>query len=132
MASVRKRMWVTAKGTQRTAYIVDYVDGRGVRRRKQFERYSTGDLVASRPSDVEREAARLPVTVVLDNVRSAHNVGLMFRLCDCVNVEALWLSGITAYPGVSEKATNRIQKTGVGGSLDVVPCHRTQNQSRAG
>lgn len=88
---------------------------------ERFRRYSTGELVASRPDAAEREASRLPVIVVLDNVRSATNVGLMFRLCDCLNVEALWLTGYTAYPGVSEHATNRIRKTGVGGSLEVLP-----------
>jgi tRNA G18 (ribose-2'-O)-methylase SpoU len=86
-----------------------------------FRRYTTEELVASRPDAATREATQLPVTVVLDDVRSAHNVGLVFRLADCVNVEALWLCGITAWPGVTERATNRIAKTGVGGSLDVVP-----------
>jgi len=87
----------------------------------EFRRYTTEELVASRPSATERAASRLPVIVVLDHIRSATNVGLMFRLCDCLNVEALWLTGITAYPGVSEHATNRIRKTGVGGSLEVLP-----------
>ena len=86
-----------------------------------FRRHSTDDLVAGRPSEAEREANRLPVIVLLDDIRSATNVGLLFRLCDCVNVQALWLAGITAYPGVSEHATNRIAKTGVGGSMDVLP-----------
>ena len=86
-----------------------------------FRRYSTEQLVASRPEPAEREATRVPIIVVLDDVRSAHNVGLVFRLCDCVNIEGLWLSGITAYPGSSERATNRIAKTGVGGSIDVLP-----------
>ncbi len=86
-----------------------------------FRRHSTDELVGTRPSQAERDATRLPVIVVLDDIRSAVNVGLMFRLCDCLNVEALWLTGITAYPGVSEHATNRIRKTGVGGSLDVLP-----------
>ena len=86
-----------------------------------FRRHTTDELVAGRPDAKAREASRLPVIVVLDDVRSAYNVGLMFRLCDCVNVQALWLTGITAYPGVSEHATNRIAKTGVGGSIDVLP-----------
>ena len=86
-----------------------------------FRRYSTDELVASRPGAEVRDSTRLPVVVVLDDVRSAHNVGLVFRLCDCVNVQSLWLTGITAWPGVSEHATNRIAKTGVGGSMDVLP-----------
>jgi len=86
-----------------------------------FRRHSTEDLVRRRPSATIRAATRLPVIVLLDDIRSATNVGLLFRLCDCLNVEALLLAGITAYPGVSEHATNRIAKTGVGGSLDVLP-----------
>lgn len=88
---------------------------------RNFRRYTTDELVASRPSATERDRTRLPVVVVLDNIRSANNVGLVFRLCDCVNVQSLWLTGITAWPGVSEHATNRIAKTGVGGSMDVLP-----------
>ncbi len=87
----------------------------------RFRRHTTDELVDARPTTAERVSSRLEAIVVLDNVRSAYNVGLMFRLCDCVNIRALWLTGITPYPGVSEKAGNRIEKTGVGGSLDVVP-----------
>ena len=90
-------------------------------RSDSFLRHTTGDLVASRPSERDREESRWPIIVVLDNVRSAYNVGLVFRLCDCINVQELWLAGITAYPGVSEHASNRINKTGVGGSVDVLP-----------
>ena len=66
-------------------------------------------------------ATRLPVTVLLDNLRSAQNVGLVFRLCDCVNAQGLWLAGTSPYPGVSAKATRGIEKTAVGGSLLTVP-----------
>ncbi len=61
---------------------------------------TTEELVASRPDGrgAGADAAAASI-VVLDDVRSAHNVGLVFRLCDCVNVEALWLTGITAWPG---------------------------------
>jgi len=86
-----------------------------------FRRHPTDALVASRLDAATRDATRLPVIVVLDDVRSAFNVGLLFRLCDCVNVRALWLGGITAYPGVSTHADNHLRKTGVGGSLDVLP-----------
>ncbi|MER9174611.1 site-specific integrase [Mesorhizobium sp. M0955] len=36
--SVRKRKWTTAKGVEREAWVVDYVDGQGARRLKTFER----------------------------------------------------------------------------------------------
>lgn len=92
-----------------------------------FRRHQTDELVAARPDAPTREASRLPVIVVLDDIRSAHNVGLLFRLCDCVNIESLWLAGITAWPGVSERATNRILKTGVGGSIDVLPWRHVED-----
>lgn len=62
----------------------------------------------------------MPVTVVLDNVRSLQNVGLCFRVCDCANISRLILSGITGAPGQSEHANQQIGKTAVGGSLRTV------------
>jgi 23S rRNA (guanosine2251-2'-O)-methyltransferase len=41
---------------------------------------------------------RLPVTVLLDNVRSAYNVGSFFRTADAVALEMLLLTGITGAP----------------------------------
>jgi tRNA G18 (ribose-2'-O)-methylase SpoU len=40
----------------------------------------------------------LPVTIVLDNVRSMYNVGAFFRTADAASIEKLCLSGITAKP----------------------------------
>jgi len=44
------------------------------------------------------EGLRLPVTVLLDNVRSMYNVGALFRAADGVGLEKLCLAGITAHP----------------------------------
>ena len=44
------------------------------------------------------DLARLPVVVLLDNIRSMYNVGAFFRVGDGVGVEKLWLCGITAHP----------------------------------
>jgi 23S rRNA (guanosine2251-2'-O)-methyltransferase len=41
---------------------------------------------------------QLPVSVLLDNVRSAYNVGSFFRTADAAGLERLYLSGITAEP----------------------------------
>ncbi len=48
------------------------------------------------------ELRRLPVTVLLDNVRSMYNVGAFFRTADAAAVEKLLLSGITAHPPKKE------------------------------
>ncbi len=52
---------------------------------------------------------KLPVAVLLDNVRSMYNVGAFFRAADGVNLEKLCLCGITAHP--PKKA---ISKTALG------------------
>lgn len=52
---------------------------------------------------------RLPVAVLLDNVRSMYNVGAFFRAADGVGLEKLCLCGITAHP--PKKA---ISKTALG------------------
>jgi 23S rRNA (guanosine2251-2'-O)-methyltransferase len=43
-------------------------------------------------------AAKIPVVVVLDNVRSMNNVGSVFRTCDCFAISALQLCGHTPQP----------------------------------
>lgn len=44
------------------------------------------------------EIKTLPVSILLDNVRSIYNVGAFFRTADAVSIERLYLSGITACP----------------------------------
>jgi tRNA G18 (ribose-2'-O)-methylase SpoU len=51
----------------------------------------------------------LPVAALLDNIRSMYNVGAFFRTADGVNLEKLYLTGITAHP--PKKA---ISKTALG------------------
>jgi len=40
----------------------------------------------------------LPFSVLLNNIRSLHNVGSIFRTSDGAGVEKIWLCGITGYP----------------------------------
>ena len=63
-----------------------------------------------RPSAEEYARMRkMPVTVVLDNIRSLNNVGSFFRTCDAFAVERLLLCGITGTPPSRE-----IHKTALG------------------
>ena len=50
--------------------------------------------------DVEtfKTTEKIPVTVVLDNVRSMHNVGAVFRTADAFLIEKIILCGITPKP----------------------------------
>lgn len=45
-----------------------------------------------------KKSEKLPVVVVLDNVRSMNNVGSIFRTCDTFRVKAIFLCGITPLP----------------------------------
>ena len=56
----------------------------------------------------------MPLTVVLDDVRSLYNVGSVFRSSDAFRVEAVYLCGITATPPHPE-----IHKTALGGEDSV-------------
>ena len=57
-----------------------------------------------------KASEKLPLTVVLDDVRSLYNVGSVFRTCDAFRVERVCLCGITACPPNAE-----IHKTALGG-----------------
>ena len=72
-----------------------------------------------RPSVDEFAAmGRIPVVVVLDNVRSAQNVGAFFRTSDAFAIERVALCGITATP-----PSRDIHKTALGAELTVEWAH---------
>lgn len=56
-----------------------------------------------------KEADKLPVVIVLDNIRSQHNIGSVFRTSDAFLMQAIYLCGITATPPHRE-----IHKTALG------------------
>ncbi len=57
---------------------------------------------------------KIPLVVVLDNVRSQHNIGSVFRTCDAFLIERLVLCGITSRPPSQE-----IHKTALGATESV-------------
>lgn len=62
-----------------------------------FRKLSMADL--NRKSAGEfREAEKIPVVVVLDNVRSMHNVGSVFRSSDAFLIQGIYLCGYTPRP----------------------------------
>lgn len=62
-----------------------------------------------------KKAGKIPVVVVLDDVRSLHNVGSVFRTADAFRVEKVILGGITACPPHRE-----IEKTALGATESVI------------
>lgn len=71
----------------------------------ELERLSTEEF---------HRSAKSPLVVVLENVRSMHNVGSVFRTCDAFLVEKIYLCGFTPTPPHRE-----IQKTALGATETV-------------
>lgn len=56
-----------------------------------------------------RQSEKLPVIAVLENIRSAYNVGSVFRTADAFLLDSIYICGYTAYPPHKE-----IKKTALG------------------
>ena len=60
---------------------------------------SNDELKADRPTLREiKHIPRLPISILLENVRSVHNVGSIFRSADGFGAEMIYLTGYTAFP----------------------------------
>lgn len=87
------------------------------------QKKTTQQLVQERPSPEELlDLPRTPLSVVVDNVRSLDNVGMIFRLCELARVDHLYLTGFTGHPripddereeGLIARHEHRIFKTAV-------------------
>ncbi len=64
--------------------------------------------------DEFKSVGKVPVRIILDNVRSLNNVGSVFRTSDAYLMEAIYLCGITATP-----PHNEIHKTALGAEESV-------------
>ena len=65
-------------------------------------------------ADEFKSVEKMPLVVVLDNVRSLHNVGAVFRTSDAFLVKSIYLCGITSTPPNAE-----IHKTALGAEFSV-------------
>jgi tRNA G18 (ribose-2'-O)-methylase SpoU len=61
-----------------------------------------------------KAAEKIPIIIVLDNIRSMHNVGSIFRTADAFLLEAIYLCGFTPRPPHRD-----IQKTALGATETV-------------
>lgn len=62
-----------------------------------------------------KEAPKTPIIIILDDIRSLHNIGSVFRTADAFLIEKIYLCGITATPPNKE-----IHKTALGATETVV------------
>ena len=72
-------------------------------------------------ADQYRRAPKVPLTVVLDDVRSANNVGSILRTCDAFRIQQVVLCGITPQPPLPA-----IHKTALGAEDSVSWRHVTE------
>ena len=80
------------------------------------------ELKADRPSlDEVDNIPRLPISILVENVRSVHNVGSIFRSADGFGADKIYLTGYTAYPPRED-----LSKTALG-SEDAVPWEHFEN-----
>ena len=80
------------------------------------------ELKADRPTINEvKFIPRLPISILVENVRSVHNVGSIFRSADGFGAEKIYLSGYTAYPPRED-----LHKTALGAE-DAVPWEYFEN-----
>jgi 23S rRNA (guanosine2251-2'-O)-methyltransferase len=61
-----------------------------------------------------RASEKIPVMVVLDNIRSQNNIGSVFRTADAFRLEGIYLCGISSTPPHRE-----IHKTALGATESV-------------
>ena len=62
-----------------------------------------------------KSSQKIPVCVVLNNIRSLYNVGSIFRTADGAGIEKVWICGITGHP-----PKNQIAKTALGAEESVI------------
>ena len=73
----------------------------------------TEEIIRLTPEEF-KESPKIPLIVILDNVRSLHNVGSVFRTSDAYCVEKIILCGITATPPNAE-----IHKSALGAEFSI-------------
>ena len=84
------------------------------------------ELKADRPTIQEVEfIPRVPISILVENVRSVHNVGSIFRSADGFGAEKIYLTGYTAYPPRKD-----LHKTALGAE-DAVPWQYYENPVEA-
>lgn len=86
-------------------YMADNISTHRVKRNDELGRITIDEFKAHR---------KLPVTVILDNVRSQHNIGSVFRTADSFIMERVILCGICATPPTAE-----IHKSALGAEFSV-------------
>jgi tRNA G18 (ribose-2'-O)-methylase SpoU len=102
------------------------MSGRGTPQPGDMEMwFSVRSLDADITVEEYRRLPKNPLYIILDNLRSAFNVGSIFRLCDSMRVSGLYLCGYTAAP-----PHVKLEKTSLG-TIGYVPWKRFDSTADA-
>lgn len=84
-------------------------------KKNSIRKLSTEEIFNRQPNlEQVKKLKRLPLFALVENIRSMHNVGSIFRTSDAINLSKLYLSGFTAKPPRIE-----IDKTALGATESV-------------
>lgn len=78
-----------------------------------FRKLANSELIRKSTEEFKR-AEKTPVILILDNVRSAHNIGSVFRTADAFLIKKIFLCGVCATP-----PDKNIRKTALGATQTV-------------
>ena len=81
--------------------------------KQKFRKLKLQELKRVSPQEF-KSGKKIPLIVILDNIRSLHNIGSVFRTADAFRVQEIWLTGFTAQPPHRE-----IHKTALGATETV-------------
>jgi len=95
-----------------------------------FERLSSralrdDEFLIEEGDDAEKIVERVPLKLIVENVRSAFNVGALFRTCECLGVSEIIVTGYT--PGPDDEKTERTAM----GTAEMVPWRRVDRARAA-
>ncbi len=69
---------------------------------------TTNEIRKEKPSRTEfNSIGKIPIVIVLDNVKSSYNIGSIIRLADAFRVEAVWVCGVNKISETRMKKTSR-------------------------
>ena len=83
----------------RTARQIEFLIKKHKSRTAEWVRHNDFTSQEQQSHETSEKNKRFPIRLVLDNVRSAYNVGSIFRTADACNVSEIITTGITPHPG---------------------------------
>jgi hypothetical protein len=108
LISVRKRTWTNAKGEEKTAWVADYIDGKGIRCLKTFAKKKDADGFAATAHVQVREG-----THVADSVTGAVAGKLWIASAEAAGLERITIDSCRSHLKFAHRAVRR-QREAVG------------------